>query len=161
MIEPLHCEPPSTPRSLSCRRGSVLPAALLASLFVAAAGCQKAPPPGPKVAPVSGQISVNGEKAIGAHVTFHRVGETNPKAITPYAVVEGDGWFRPSTIDSFDGALPGDYVVTVTWPTIRVEGGEEIEGPDRLQGRYATREHPAAKVTVVDGENEYPPFELK
>lgn len=123
-------------------------------------GCQRPAPSGPKVFPVSGQVSVNGERAIGAHVTFHRVGETNPKAITPYAVVEGDGWFRPSTIDAFDGAPAGQYVVTVTWPTITVEGGEEIEGPDRLQGRYATLRSPAATVTVVEGENEFPPFDL-
>lgn len=111
--------------------------------------------------PVSGQVSVNGERAIGAHVTFLRVGETDPNAITPYAIVEGDGWFRPSTIDSFDGAPAGEYIVTVTWPTTTLVGGEEIEGEDRLQGRYATRERPAAKVVVTEGENELPPFELK
>lgn len=125
--------------------------------------CGEKPPlrTSPPVYPVSGQVSVQGERAIGAHVTFHRVGETNPKAITPFAIVEGDGWFRPTTIGSFDGAPAGEYVVTVTWPTVSIIGGEEVEGPDRLQGRYATKDHPAAKVTVVEGENEFPAFELK
>ena len=134
-----------------------------AAWVIACSGCSEKPPlrKSAPVYPVSGQVSVDGERAIGAQVTFHRVGETDPKAIKPFAIVEGDGWFRPSTIDSFDGAPAGDYLVTVTWPTIKVEGGEEIEGPDRLQGRYSTKEHPAAKVTVVAGENEFPAFELK
>ena len=60
-----------------------------------------------------------------------------------------------------DGALAGDYAVTIVWPTYETNGGEEIQTGDRLDGRYADAQNPFTKVTIVRGKNDLPPFELR
>jgi hypothetical protein len=137
----------------------------IAALFVAAltAGCENAPV-GPKIFPVVGKVLVDGQPAHRAQVLFHPV---NPIAapegmtIQPFAVVEPDGTFRPSTQLTADGAPAGEYRVTIVWPEIRIDQGEEIEGPDRLAGAYARASETQLSVSVHPGQNELPPFELK
>jgi hypothetical protein len=135
----------------------------VASAVVLFGGCGGAPA-GPKVYPIVGKVLVDGRPAHHAQVVFHAV---NPPAapegltIRPFAVVEADGSFRPSTFLTADGAPSGDYKITITWPETRVEQGEEIAGPDRLAGVYAHPANSNLSVTVQPGENNLPPFELK
>jgi hypothetical protein len=61
-----------------------------------------------------------------------------------------------------DGAPPGEYAVTFKATQPRKEdedeGGPEV---DRFQGRYSNPESSLWIVTIVEGENELEPFQLK
>jgi hypothetical protein len=128
-------------------------------------GCAKSPDR-PTVYPVSGKLLVNGNPAIRAEVVLVPLNVSASqgpawKQLRPTAIVEADGSFRPTTFSQHDGAPAGQYAVIVTWPSIASDQGEEITGPDRLQGRYSKPEHPATKFTVQAGNNEIPPIHLK
>jgi hypothetical protein len=119
---------------------------------------------GPEIFPVVGKVLVDGKPAHRAQVLFHPVTPiAAPEGVTiqPFAVVEPDGTFRPSTQLTADGAPAGEYRVTIVWPEIRVDQGEEIEGPDRLAGAYAQASQTQLTVSIHPGDNELPPFELK
>ena len=78
-----------------------------------------------------------------------------------FAVVDADGSFRPSTYTQHDGAPAGQYAVTAIWPKVAMKLGEEVVGPDQLDGKYSNKDKPVQTVTVKEGENQFPPFELK
>jgi hypothetical protein len=115
---------------------------------------------GPAIYPVSGKILVDGKPAAKALVTFHPASGSPGKAI-PFAETDAEGTFRPSSRMSHDGAPAGDYILTILWPEVRVDHGEEVSGPDRLGGRYGNPRGSGLKVTIKEGENSLPPFDLK
>jgi hypothetical protein len=77
---------------------------LAALLAVSVAGCTKS-----DMAPVTGVLTLNGQPASGAEVMF------NPKTAGRLAVGKTDeaGRFKLSTGAPDDGAVPGEYVVTL------------------------------------------------
>lgn len=77
---------------------------ILAGLLVVAAGCDK----GPKVAPVSGTVYVNGKPKAGLHVTFQPLGsESNPNpGRGSHAITDAEGRYSLK----YDGADPGAVV---------------------------------------------------
>lgn len=115
---------------------------------------------GPAVVPVSGKVLVDGKPAAKARLAFKPLGDRDPSAPPTIAITEDDGTFRPTTILSHDGAPAGDYAVSVTWPAIKVDYGEEVEGADRLRGKYASPEGSGLKAVVKAGGGELPTFEL-
>lgn len=139
---------------------------LLLSLFAtgAIAGCAPATTPKLDTYPVSGQVMVNGQPAVRAEV---RMRPTKPlldplnRSVEPYGIVEADGMFRISTYRDKDGAPPGEYAITIVWPTITVDGGEEVFGPDRLNGRFGNPLSPVTMFTVQEASNLIPGFDLK
>lgn len=137
------------------RRRSTVVVIGLASL----AGCGGEP--GPAVVPVFGKVMVDGRPAAKARLSFQPIGPRDPSAPPTIAITEDDGSFRPTTILSHDGAPPGEYAVSVTWPAIKEDHGEEVEGADRLRGRYASPGGSGLKAVVEEGGGALPPFELK
>lgn len=126
-------------------------------------GCGSRMPAPLETFPVSGQIKVNGKSPARAEIRFQpRVPLEDPlnRSIQPYAIVEVDGSFQVSTYQDGDGAPPGEYAVTVIWPEITIEGGEEIFGQDKLGQRFADPTKPVATVEVVEGDNEIPVIDL-
>lgn len=98
--------------------------------------------------PVAGQVLVDGKPAVRAEVRLiPKTPLKDPlnRSIEPYGFVEEDGMFHISTYRENDGAPVGEYAITVAWPVITVEGGEETFGPDRFQNRY---KHPSSPVTI-------------
>src|SRR5437870_6502525 len=81
--------------------------------FWAMAGCSQ--PAGPKLHPVRGQVLVNGRPAVNAFVVLHPLGSSDPQAARPHGRVDANGSFVIGTRAADDGALPGDYVVTIQW----------------------------------------------
>ena len=81
--------------------------------------------------------------------------------IVSFAMVDADGSYRPSTYTEHDGVPAGRYAVTVIWPKVAMKLGEEVVGPDQLDGKYSNKDKPVQTVTVKEGENQFPPFELK
>ena len=131
----------------------------LLGLVLALGGCGEGDP-GPAIQPVTGTLLVDGKPAARARITFHPAGGT-PTGTTPYAETDADGTFRPSTRLTGDGMPAGAYLLTVVWPEIQVDRGEEIAGRDRLGGRYKDPRTSKLKALIQEGENALPPIELK
>lgn len=123
-------------------------------------GCGATEKPELSVFPVSGSISVDGKPPVGAEIRCRPstpLKDPAKRSIEPFAIVDQDGTFRIGTYSGDDGAPPGEYSLTIVWPVITVEGGEEIRGADRLKGRFENPDQPIAKVTVKADEDTYIP----
>jgi hypothetical protein len=124
--------------------GVILTAAVAAAV---PAGCGKSDE---GLVPVSGRVMVNGKPATGAAVVFHPVDGTN--GTHPVAQVDAGGEFHLTTIRSGDGAVPGEYRVTLTWYVSppRKKGVEGEEGPVRnlIPEKYARIDSTPIHTTV-------------
>lgn len=130
---------------------------LTAASLVFASGCSK----GPErlaVAPVKGQITVEGEPAIGAQVTLHPIsGPAFDKNVHPVAQAGPDGSFQFTTYDAGDGAPLGEYAVTVHWRVLEYpngDGGDPVLGPNLVDKLYGNATTTDWKVTVANGANQ-------
>jgi hypothetical protein len=109
--------------------------------------------------PVHGEVFFNGQPATGAAVHFHPLdGEEGTAA---YAVVNDDGSFEMSTFGTNDGAEPGNYAVTINWRKEEKIDGEIVASDDLLGERYSKAATSGLKVTVSEGENVIPRYDLK
>lgn len=136
------------------------PFRLCLPLLLLGVGCGEVARPELPVFPVSGSILVDGKPPVGAEIRCRPgtpLKDPANRTIAPFAFVEKDGSFRIGTYSGDDGAPPGDYALTIVWPVITVEGGEEIRGADRLKGRFENPDHPIATVTVKTDEDTYIP----
>lgn len=133
-----------------------------------AAGCGS---DGPEVHTVNGSVLFQGEPATGAMVIFNPKSGEIGSLKRPSAKVGKDGKFELSTFGAKDGALAGEYLVTVSWREFEgsLEGDMGLAasadakagGGDRLGGRYSQPNTSGLTATVVAGTNELPPFELE
>ena len=73
--------------------------------------------------------------------------------MVPRAVVDDDGTYHLNTYDAKDGAVLGEYAVTVIWE-------EHRPGPDALGGRFSDPKRPVLKVKITEGMNAIPPLKL-
>lgn len=108
--------------------------------------------------PVAGTVMINGEPATDAVVELHSVSKKpDSRNSRPWGLVQADGSYTLTTYAKADGAPPGEYALTLRWPT-------DITTPsqvDRLSGAYAKVEKAPLKVTVEAKElNELPPVTL-
>lgn len=116
--------------------------------------------------PVQGKVLWGGKPTPGARVIFHPVSAT-PDLPQPSALVDENGSFRLGTRDPGDGAPAGEYKVTIDWMDlssqgVSADGGDDLRTPaDKLGGRYADPNRSTFRVTIKEGENILPPFELK
>jgi hypothetical protein len=99
---------------------SVRPAVLATALVLTLAGCAGKDRP----VKVSGRVTLDGKPVAGAAVLFLREGGNGPPA---HAETDEAGGFTLTTFSTGDGALPGDYRVTVAWeelppPAFRTTG---------------------------------------
>jgi len=128
-------------RTSDRRRAALVVAALALGL---ASGCGSES--GPQPTPVRGEVTVKGQAAAGVLVVFHPAEASGGKKAA--ATSGPDGKFELTTARHGDGALPGAYAVTLTWP----EPGRSIDGTDqgtdRLKGRYANPARPFLRLTV-------------
>lgn len=107
-----------------------------------------------------GKVLFRGQPAVGASVAF--VPLTDLRAPKAQARVGADGAFQLSTYELNDGAPAGRYGVTITWPEpnprSQGEGDEELQGPDRLGGRYSNPQASPWTIEVADQPLELEPF---
>jgi hypothetical protein len=104
---------------------------------------------GKSVVPVTGTVSYRGSPTPGAEVFFQ---QTDNFA---RGRVEADGTFRLTSYRAFDGAVPGEYKVTITWrdPAVTITGQP---GPNRLPERYAKPDTSKLTATVqAEGPNRF------
>lgn len=115
--------------------------------------------------PVTGTLQVNGVPAQGAEVRFwpnsEQPGLKYP--IAPSGKVDASGRYQLTSYEGPDGAPPGDYSVTVSWPDPDWRppgGGMPPPPPDRLMGKFSNRDKAVMEFTVVEGDNQVDPIIL-
>jgi len=128
-------------------------------------GCGKA---APNTTPIAGTLKTTaGAPCSGALVVFHPQEKERLNDPKPLAIVDAAGNFTVRTFTEDDGAVPGEYAVTVVWPaaakeaklSLSDEGNEVSSGPDRLKGAYGNPREAKFQVTIQSGNN--PPLEFK
>jgi hypothetical protein len=115
--------------------------------------------------PVKGKITVDGQPVAGALVIFCPV-EGPPELMRerPYGRTDAAGVYELRTLEPGDGAPAANYNVMVRWlgseSETRSDDRNQVAG-DRLRGKYTDPATSGLSYTVVEGDNEVPPFELK
>ncbi|MFN0018381.1 MAG: hypothetical protein ACKVP0_08985 [Pirellulaceae bacterium] len=66
-----------------------------------------------KTHPVEGVVQFEGKPLAGAFVVLHPKGVSDPKHLAAQAKTDATGKFKPATYDTSDGAIAGEYSVTV------------------------------------------------
>ena len=109
----------------------------VAGLALAAAGCGRG---GKKPVPVKGTVTLDGKPVSLALVMFVPQKEGGMMA---HGVTNHDGEFELTTYKPNDGALPGDYNVTVTkvdeTPTVNVSDLPTDMTPDQVMQKVVPR----------------------
>jgi hypothetical protein len=103
--------------------------------------------------PVSGRLFIRGVPAVNARIELRAVDDKELDLLRPHAIAQADGLFRLTTFATDDGAPPGRYALTVTWPAPPKKRFDP-EGPDRLKGRFADPRRPMSTVLITPGDNE-------
>lgn len=97
---------------------------------------------------------MKGAPCDGALVVFHPLASDRVNDPKPVATTDANGNFSLTTFALDDGAIEGDYGVTIVWNvpdkeakfSLSGEGGGG--GTDKLQGRYGNPSSPKLKATV-------------
>ena len=131
----------------------------MVSLWILAAGCSQPV----KTAPSRGVIKTSkGQPCEKALIVFHPTEAKRINDPKPLAISDSTGAFVVRTFGTDDGAIPGEYGVTVVWqaepagekPKMSLfgdeEGGRNV-GPDRLKGKYGDPKKPRIKITIPSG----------
>ena len=80
---------------------------------------------GPRPVKVTGTVTLNGEPVEGATVQFVPVKEGGRPAT---GLTKADGGFSLTTVENYDGALPGDYKVVITYrPPVETDPAQSTE----------------------------------
>jgi hypothetical protein len=124
-------------------------------------GCSGRAPSG--MFPVKGTVMVDGKPAQYARVSLTPI-DKNDGRLPSGGTVDEDGEFRLTTLKQFDGAEPGEYWVTISWCKPIDPNRSEVEyGPELLPKKYQNPAESGLKelrVTIEEGDNELPPFEI-
>ncbi len=113
------------------------------------------------VHPVQGIIKYGNEKLEGAFVVFHPAPGSDPRVLPARGSVGGDGSFTVTTYESSDGAVEGEYIVTVVRTPLVERDGDQIAGPNVLPEKYSKAESSDLKVRVQAGPNQLEPLTLR
>ena len=122
---------------------SVLRALLL--LPLASVGCGDA-----KAVKIQGAVTLDGKPLAGATVTFLPFNEKEGRAAG--GRTESDGSFRLTTFKTNDGALPGQYRVTVVMPDddpANVTGGNPMEMDEKAKRAYFSKASPQGRAEAA------------
>ncbi len=135
--------------------------ALMIAFLACVAGCSHNSDKA--VYPVRGRVLYRGQPVANAQVTFHPVGHVKRETIRAIGKVDDRGYFALTSFKDGDGAVPGDYQVTVVWylaqPVRR--GSDETVSANYLPDMYAHVETSRLTATVTPGNNDLPQFDLK
>lgn len=115
---------------------------------------------GVPVFPVAGQVTYEGEPAVGAQVVFHPVGHKLPEDEAAIGSVKEDGSFDASI--SGNGGIPaGEYAVTIQWRKLVETDGGFGTGPDVLPEQYSKADTTPIKVSVKEENNVLDPIVIE
>jgi len=141
--------------------GSLVPHCVILICAGVVCGCGKPASDLPVCYPVSGTVLVDGTPAVRAVVCFYPVSpQHGGQEYVGQTLTDDNGEFRMTTFSSGDGALKGEYVVTVVAPW-EIRRSQDVAVPDLLNGLFASREKSPLKVTVDEQPLALEPFDLK
>lgn len=119
-----------------------------------------------KTFPCKGVAKWKGTPCDGALVVFHPLAADRINDPKPVATTDAMGNFSLTTFELNDGAIEGDYGVTIVWNVPDKEAkfslsGEGGGGTDKLQGRYGDPSNPKLKATVTARDDNVFTFDLE
>lgn len=113
------------------------------------------------VYPVRGQVLLNGKPLAEAIVTFHQEG-SHARAALPSAHTDAEGRFKLTSYANGDGAPEGTYSISlVCFRAHPIRKGAESDATNVVPPRYANAATSKLTATVLRGDNELPPLQLK
>jgi len=136
---------------------SILGAALLAALV----GCGTKTEARLKAHPVQGKVTVAGKPEAGVRVTLYPKDPGNPKVRQAQGLTGPDGTFTLSTYVANDGAIEGDFAVTLQYLKLVDKGNGNVPGPNVLPEKYAKPQTTDITYHVNPGDNSIPPIDVK
>jgi hypothetical protein len=101
----------------------------------------------PDLVPVTGKVTYHGNPVVGAYVAFHPVGPTDV-AEAAFGETNSSGQFTLKMQDYGEGAIPGEYVVTVLDPS------------GSVPAKYKSRDDSPLRATVEDIDQNDIPLKL-
>lgn len=113
-----------------------------------------------KTHPVEGFVQFEGRPLPGAFVVLHSKGVTDPKILSAHAKTDASGKFKASTYDADDGAIAGEYSVTVEYQELVQSDAGFTAGPNLLPPKYASPATTDVTIRVAEGENKLPIINL-
>jgi len=134
---------------------------ILAILPCALTGCGEKAKAWERVYPADGIVNFKGKPLAGAVVTLVPLDDEFPSSVRPTATSKDDGTFQLGTHSAADGAPAGDYKALVLHFPVVGKKDSPSAGPNDLPVKYAKAETTDLKVTIVAGQTNIPPLELK
>lgn len=129
---------------------------LMLVALVQLGGCSNEVSDGLTKYPAHGSVLLDGSPMAGLVIRFTSTSPTgDSNSRFPVGVTGPDGAFQLSTNGDGDGAVPGDYDVTVVWPATNTPPLQ-----DKLGGAYSTPAKSKLHVKLEAKENQIPAFEL-
>ena len=129
----------------------------IAALLIATTGCGDGVSRIPTYK-AQGQVLWEGKPLANAFVVLH---PENPELVPAQASTDASGNFTLTTFDTGDGAPAGDYKLTVAYYRPIKEGGSLVPGPNIIPPKYSDASRTELRVSIMEGENQLPPFTLK
>lgn len=117
---------------------------------------------GPTCFPVQGEVRLDGQPLAEAMVVFHPVDGDVSQIPRPLAYTGRDGMFELTTLQTNDGAPPGEYAITVELRELKQDGDQLVrDGKNLLPEDYRDPLKSGFKFTVEAEPNEVPVLHLK
>ena len=110
--------------------------------------------------PVEGFVQFEGRPLPGAFVVLHPKGIADQKVLPAHAKTDASGKFKASTYDANDGAIAGEYSVTVEYQELVKTDDGVVAGPNLLPLKYASPQTTDVTIRVAQGENKLPVINL-
>jgi hypothetical protein len=133
----------------------------MAACVCCIAGCAGRPE-FPTAYPAEGTVTLDGKPLAGAQVVLHpQSGNTDSGGATAQATTDAAGRFRLTTFQADDGAVAGQYVVTVSKYEAVDRGAGPEPGPNVLNKKFSTPASSPLKVTIeATSRNQLPPLSV-
>jgi hypothetical protein len=124
---------------------------------LALTGCGEAPETKVAVTPVTGTLTIHGEKVVGARIVLHPQGHPLPEGRIAVGKTKADGTYAVTIYDDPQGIPPGEYVGTVEYYK-PVDGST---GPNVVSKPYDKPDTSPIKVSVKDSPITVDPIDIK
>ena len=121
-------------------------------------------PPTPKTTKVGGVLMFDGAPAPRGVVElklYEKGHDPTSGQLIPKCLVGEDGKYKFSSYGAGDGAVPGEYVLSIEW---LIMGPGRLFGPDKLLNNFnsPSSDDPRFQVTVIEGKPvEIPTIDIK
>ena len=106
---------------------------IVLGLVIAACGCGG----GPRLAPVSGQVKLDGKPLPDAQVTFRPDSKEVHPGPPSSGMTDAEGRFTLRTADGHDGAVVGAHKVRISLRAKASSANPDAPSPEKLPARYS------------------------